>query len=137
MKITSGILTPEQMWKELGALQSDLKTMGFIQIEVYWGWACNLPMDSLWKSEAIAVEHLVAHARHGESSSIFEMGSSDLYVYGANDSFTCQFCHDSDIHLEGNFEDMISEVRDRWIKLQFPGSTYTIDQWVPFSGTAA
>jgi len=41
MEITSGILTKEQIEKEIAETPGFLKQFGIKEIVVYWGWECN------------------------------------------------------------------------------------------------
>ena len=134
MQITSGVLTSDQMWEELAHLQSLLTASGYSEVEVLWGWACELPIDELWKRETISVEHLIEHAKQGADSGIFKMGSSDLFVDAPDGSFKYQFCHDSDLHFRTNRESLLTALRGRWIERNFPGYDRVGDKsWAPFA----
>ena len=138
MEITSGALTSEQMWEELKQLPLLFSDSGYSEIEVFWGLACELPIDDLWKPEVIPVDRLVEHTELGATAGIFRMGSSDLYVAAQDKTFTFKFCHELDLHFETNRDDLIRIVRKRWIERRFAGYDRVGEiSWAPFVQDAA
>ena len=133
MKVTSGILSEVQMAEELAALPEMLLDFGVRQVEAYFGFGCDGPMDELYKVALLSPDTIPRWVVSEGTRIGFNMSRGDLYIEAVDKSFGMHFCHDSDIHVEGTSVEAVAILERRWRDLGFPGYVFVGDQWVSFS----
>jgi hypothetical protein len=133
MKVTSGILSEAQMAGELAALPEMLLGFGIRQVEAFFGFGCDGPMDELYKVALLAPNTIPSWVVSEGARIGFNMSRGDLYIEAVDKSFGMHFCHDSDIHVEGTSVEAVAILERRWRGLGFPGYVFVGEQWVSFS----
>jgi hypothetical protein len=133
MEVTSGILSATVMSQELQALPSMLSQLGVTEVEVFFGFGCTGPMDELYKSSHISPIAISAWVDDEGQRVGFEISRGDLFVKAKDGKVEMHFCHDSDIHVEGNDATAVATFEHRWRELGFPGYIRQSGNWVSFS----
>ena len=84
------------------------------EIDVSYGWACNLDVDQLWKDQRIPTSSLPSFVNRSTSEGIVDLGGSDLHIKGVGVAFSFTVCHESDIHFESPDPSLVSRVTSAW-----------------------
>src|SRR5262245_56450164 len=84
------------------------------ELDISYGWACHLDIDSLWKDHRIPTSKLVPFVQRAISNGIVELGGSDLHIKGVHRAFSFTLCHKSDLHFASNDPALLAIVTAAW-----------------------
>ena len=132
-EVTSGILSSSVMDSELAALPSTLANLGVDEVEAFFGFGCAGSMDELYKSSYLNPSTLLAWVNAEGQRVGFEVSRGDLFVKATDGAVSVHFCHDSDIHVEGNDPAAVATFEQRWRRAGFPGYIRQGSKWVSFA----
>ena len=114
MQVRTEPLTDALFEREIGHVYELCLEFDPEQLDVAYGWACNLDMDDLWKNNRIRTNDLAAFVNRSTSEGIVELGGSDLHIKGVNSSFAFTLCHEADIHFESPKPSLVARVTGAW-----------------------
>ena len=107
-------LRGDRLQAQLGALCELCTRFEPGELNVSYGWACNLEVDDLWKARSISASSLSSFIDESISNGVFELGESDLHIKGTSVEFEFTLCHESDLHFESPDESLVSLVTEAW-----------------------
>jgi hypothetical protein len=105
-----------QLLAELEFACAGLVEAGVIEVLVCFGWDSNLPIDEMWKDQAVPTQEVVAFVKESEQSGISTVGKSDIFV--RSESFGFTLCHESDAHVVGE-SSLVKQLVKRWRLLSY------------------
>jgi hypothetical protein len=132
MRINSGIVDKAAIEVELAETTQMLCDAGVAELEMMFGWGCRGPQDGLYKSISVAPCDLLKSVKDEGPQVGFEIAECDLFLTLPERRLKIQFCHESDIHVEGEDEQLIQKIEERWRSKCFPGYRWNGHEWVPF-----
>lgn len=107
-KYSSEVLTAERMRTALAQLPSILiRLFGQCAIKVCYGFGTNLHGDLLYIPMGVSTEVLPYFLEESIDQRITVPGHSDLLLTSPNNELDLLFCHESDIHVNGDNEEMM------------------------------
>jgi hypothetical protein len=107
-------LTDPVLEGQLGVLYELCLEFDSGEIDVSYGWACNLDADQLWKDQRIPTSSLPSFVNRSTAEGIVFLGGSDLHIKGVRVAFSFTLCHESDIHFESPDPLLVSRVTNAW-----------------------
>lgn len=102
-----------------------LELYGNRNLTVYYGWACNLHPDLLYKPMSVPLDVFPYFIEDSIEQRIFVIGGSDLLIESPDSKLRLLICHESDIHLDGIDDEAINRIGMRFPELDFR----TSDEW--------
>jgi hypothetical protein len=113
------LVTPQQLsgveLRELSKKIPDLfGSWGETSVRVMYGWACNLPIDELWKPRAIQLSALSDFIHNSERDGVFVVGESDLFIFDDQETTYFQLCHERDMHFVTADQRRLESVIESW-----------------------
>lgn len=125
-KVSSAYLSNDAIRGFMASLPSImLDIYGNQNLKVYYGWACKLHADLLYKSMGVPLDAFPHFIEDSIEQRIFVLGGSDLLVESPGSNLQILICHESDIHLDGIDEKAIHRIMARFPEFDFR----TADQW--------
>ena len=109
MEVRTESLEKSRLQERLQCLQLDPH-----HVNVSYGWACNLDVDSLWQDQRIPTSELGSFVERAILNGIFELGESDLHINGTARAFSFTLCHESDLHFKSDDQAIVARVIDAW-----------------------
>jgi hypothetical protein len=109
-------LSRECLLNELAFVCSRLTHAGIAEVQMTFGWDCNLAIDDMWQDHTVSVGGMLEFVHRAEQDGIVEVGKGDIFVHAQDFSF--MLCHEGDAHVEGEGE-LVSEVLERWTQLDY------------------
>lgn len=116
MEVRTGPLSESQLEQEIDNLAGLLARKGLRELQVAFGWDCNLSIDEMWQYQPVKSAELSSFISGAEERGILTLGKGDLFCRCENFEFI--LCHESDIHLE-SFESRQVEFEERWFNLGY------------------
>jgi hypothetical protein len=116
-------LSSDVLLGELGFVCGELGRHGFAELLVSFGWDSNLPIDEMWKEQAVPSEGVVAYVQKSEHAGIVQIGNADIFVEA--EAFRFTLCHEGDAHVSGAMP-LASELVQRWAQLGY--EPYAVEQ---------
>lgn len=109
----SKVLSDQQMAAGIHALPAFLKSQRPQAIIIsYYGFGCRLHDDLLYQPMRVGVAWLDRFIRDSLDQGIVQPGESDFSFEVGGGRFTLKFCHEGDIHLEGDDESLLRSLRE-------------------------
>ncbi len=133
MQITSGILDKPTIELELQEIPRLLADAGNSEIEAMFGWGCDAPSEELYHPFTLQPGDISGFLGSEGVRVGFEVSRSDLFLEVPQERLMVQFCHESDIHIEGRDESLVSMIERRWRSKGFPGNARVGNEWIPFA----
>jgi hypothetical protein len=106
-----------QMNEELAFFAQYFRRLGHQHCEALFGfaWGNDYYPDSAWTARSITLEGLVDEVRRVEAAGFGQLGADDLFVTVPPLELKFRFCNDSDIHIEFDQPDDVTELfYQRW-----------------------
>jgi hypothetical protein len=79
-----------------------------------YGWACNLPIDELWKVHAVPSLSLYNFIHESERDGLLVMGESDLFIGDNQETTYFLLCHEADVHFVSSDQHRLACVIQSW-----------------------
>lgn len=125
-KVSSAYISSDVMREFIAELPSVMRDIyGNQNLKAYYGWACNLHADLLYKPMCIPLDVFPYFIEDSIEQRIFEICGSDLLIESPDSNLQILICHESDIHLDGSDDEAISKIVARFPHLDFR----TADEW--------
>jgi len=119
-KLSSAYVSSELIAEFIAALPMVVREIyGDRSLTAYYGWACNLHSDLLYKPMAVSLDVFPYFIEDSVEQRIYEIGGSDLLVEFPDSSLSILLCHESDIHLDGEDDVAINQIVARFPQLGF------------------
>ena len=113
-KYSSEYLTAEQMALALDSLHSVLDLLfGQCTFTATYGWAANLHSDLWYRPMTIHPGVMRWFIEDSVIQRTIVPGQSDLYIESPHNELKLLFCHESDIHVDGESEEMMKSLHGR------------------------
>lgn len=81
--------------------------VGDCVVNVEYGWGCNIHLDLQYRPMGVGIAWLDRFLSESMDQRIFCPAESDLIVATPGNGLTLLFCHESDIHLSGQDEELV------------------------------
>ena len=117
-EIATNPLSLEQLEKSIPEIVNLLLALG-TQVNVEYGYACNLPIDELWQTIQMDLPHLQDFIDKSRENRIIELGASDLHITDLERSWSFQLCHESDLHSVTGDRQLLEHVAMLWSRRGF------------------
>lgn len=121
-KYSSEYLTPDQVASALTALPAVLNELfGECTFTVCYGWAANIHVD-LWhvpmRVQTMVLPYFIEDSIRQQ---IIVPGQSDLIVRSPNNELNILFCHECDIHVDGESPEFMQRfiAAEQFSKIKF------------------
>ena len=125
-KVSSAYLSSELMAEFIAELPMVIREIyGDRNLTAYYGWACNLHSDLLYKPMAVPLDVFPYFIEDSIEQRIFEIGGSDLLIEFPDSNLQILICHESDIHLDGADDEAINKIVASFPQLGFR----TAEEW--------
>ena len=125
-KLSSAYLSSDLMREFIDALPAVMRDIyGPGNLTAYYGWACNLHADLLYKPMSIPLDVFPYFIQDSIEQRIFAMCGSDLLIESPDSAVRILICHESDVHLDGTDDEAIHKIVTRFPQFDFR----TADQW--------
>ncbi|ANA32278.1 hypothetical protein [Ralstonia mannitolilytica] len=102
--------------QELEFVMAKLAAAGVAEVQLSFGWDCNLDIDDMWQEQSVRVDALLGCIMQAEQSGIVEVGRGDIFVKSPD--FELTLCHEADAHVRGA-GDLVRETIVRWQQLGY------------------
>ncbi|MBU9579066.1 hypothetical protein KTE26_11550 [Ralstonia mannitolilytica] len=109
-------LNRELLLQELEFVIAKLAEAGVGEVQLSFGWDCNLDIDDMWQEQSVRVDALLESVIQAEQSGIVEVGRGDIFVKTYD--FELTLCHEADAHV-GGAGDLVRETIVRWQQLGY------------------
>ncbi|HET6883899.1 MAG TPA: hypothetical protein VFI31_27340 [Pirellulales bacterium] len=105
-KFSSDYLTADHMAEALKALPAALiELFGDCKCTVLYGWGTQLHIDLWYKPMSVGTCGMSWFIEESLDQRIFVPGGSDLLINSPGNELAILFCHESDIHVDGESPD--------------------------------
>jgi len=109
-------LNRQSLLDELTFVSSKLKQAGIGEVQVSFGWDCNIPIDDMWQDHGVRTDEILEFIRQAEQAGIVDVGRADIFV--ESQDFCLILCHEGDAHVAGT-ADLVHELVERWRRLGY------------------
>jgi hypothetical protein len=101
-KFSSEYLTADQMAASLKSLQAALLDLfGECKFTILYGWGTGLHIDLWYKPMSVGTCGISWFIEESVDQRIFVPGGSDLFINSPHNELALLFCHENDIHVDG------------------------------------
>jgi len=112
-EIVTNPLTLQQLETSVPEVVNLLLALG-TQVNVVYGYACNLPIDELWQAMQMDLSHLKDFIAKSRKDEILALGASDLHVNDLEKRWSFKICHESDLHFVTSDRMLLEQVAALW-----------------------
>ena len=132
MELVSGTVSAKQMLEEIDFMTGLLRRHGAQAVVIEHGWGSELLPERLWQPHQVTIDTVPEFVRDSMNSGVFTPGKADLIMRSAQPAAAIRFCHESDVHVQIDVPDLITEIMQHWQTLQYDGYHRESDQdtWV-------
>jgi hypothetical protein len=117
LQIRTTVLSHDRLLKEANRLPGYLIALGTEKVVVSYGWGSGIHEDLWYLPMQVKIAHLRLFLADSISQRIYLPGDSDLLIEDEPNTWSVRLCHESDIHLESDREDVVDYFVQAWADL--------------------
>lgn len=110
--LISKVVPAAEILRALEAFPAFLLARGIEECSVMHGWGSDLPIDALWKPMKIPIPDIAGFVSQAIERRDFLAGDSDFYLELTVPCAEFLFCHESDIHLKTEDQELMRAFRE-------------------------
>ena len=119
MVLVTRRLEPAEVHQQVDFIAEFLASRSVADIEVMYGWGCNLNTEELWQPETIPAGSLAESIRQSCERGVLPIAEGDVFIKVPPLGFEFRLCHESDVHFTSDHADLVATVRDHWSESGF------------------
>ena len=113
-EVTTEPLGIEQLQAMVPSIIRFLSAWGRDRVEVKYGYACNLPIDQLWRPIEVETLLLEAFVQRSVRDGVFQFGQCDLHIEDPAHTLEFKLSHESDIYFASTDRSLVDQVTKAW-----------------------
>lgn len=122
MELVTEELSREQLLGQVPRIAEVFSSMGVETVVVEPGWGSSVNTGELWNESEISTNDLDKFVQASVKAGVFNPGMSDLFIMNRDRTAQFKLCHESDIHLATEDQELCDRVARLWIENGLRGS---------------
>ena len=102
------------MEQEISNIVGFLQARGIHDLNVSYGWGCDLDSDDLYQEKPLPLPDLLDFILQSIQSGVFAFGEGNLYISSRDEEAEFVLCHELDVHITFGDEKLALEVASGW-----------------------
>ena len=115
MEIACEKLERSRLATEIGEVVKAIQQRTTGDLSVMYGFACTNDEKNQWTWIRVSVAGLSEFLADSSRKGIYEQGCADLYISVPSLAVDITLCHESDIHIKSEVNELLDFFRFRWL----------------------